>query len=545
MAPRSAKSQKTLEQLLEDSAQRLDSRAKAVEGKAERPLTFREFVSLVKPGYVWFRHCEVLADVLQRVADGQLKRVMVFMPPRHGKSELVSRLFPAYFLYRHPHRFVGLASYSQGLANTLSRAAKSNYLLGTMSAGGVGLNKSARAVKQWETDAGGGFWCTGVGGEATGKGFHVGIVDDPLKNSEQAASEQIREKQKEWWGSTWYTREQPTLHAQEPTLHAKEPTLHVTESEQVAEPDAGDDATETSDDFEAAFILVLTRWHEQDLAGWQLAEEQAAALDPDEGQPERWHIVNFPAIAEESPAEFPATCTVEPDWREPGEALAPALRPLAKLLRIQKRVGEYVWQALFQQRPRAKDGTAFLRSWLEDNKVLAAPLDAIFVRYWDKAASRKKGADWTAGVLMCRCNKTGLFYLVHVCRGRWATHERDDHIRAQAFEDTARFGEGVYIRLEREGGSSGIDSALAAVTNLTGFLVDTESPTGEKSARFDGFAAQAKVGNVKFVEGPWLRDYVEELTALWNGAHDDQADATSGAFNFLARLAWGNDWFVA
>jgi hypothetical protein len=83
------------------------------------PLTFRAFVDLVNPRYVWYRHCVVLADVLQRVADGELKRVMVFMPPRHGKSELVSRLFSAYYLYRHPEQFVGINSYAADLHTRL------------------------------------------------------------------------------------------------------------------------------------------------------------------------------------------------------------------------------------------------------------------------------------------------------------------------------------------------------------------------------------------------------------------------------------------
>ncbi len=481
------------------------------------PLSFIEWASRVKPSYQWHRHCLVLAAALQRVADGELKRLMVFIPPRHGKSEEISRLFPAYFLYRHPEKFVGLGSYSQGLANTLSRAAKNNYQLGLAHCGGVPLDKGARAVKQWETQQGGGFWCTGVGGEATGKGFDVGIIDDPLKNSEQAASETIREKHKEWWNSTWYTREQPLT--------------------------GGDARPEAN--FDAAFIVVQTRWHEDDLSGWLLSEEAAAAADPEEGQPERWHIINLPAIAEDSPAEFPATCTVEPDWREPGEALAPSLRPLSKLQKIAKRVGEYVWGALFQQRPRAKDGSAFLRAWLEDNLVSAAPLEADYIRYWDKAASIKKGADWTAGVLMCRCRTSGVFYVADALRGRWAPHEREDHIRSAAFADNAHFGGQVYIRLEREGGSAGIDSALASVSNLAGFLADTEHPSGPKEVRFDGFAGQAKAGNVKFVRGAWNRDYIEELTALWNGSHDDQADATSGAYNFLARLGWGSEWYVA
>ncbi len=89
--------------------------------------TFREFVCKVRPSYRWYKHCEILCDVLQRAADGKIKRLMVFMPPRHGKSELCSRLFSAYFLYRYPQRWVAVTSYAADLAYTLSRAAQENY----------------------------------------------------------------------------------------------------------------------------------------------------------------------------------------------------------------------------------------------------------------------------------------------------------------------------------------------------------------------------------------------------------------------------------
>src|SRR5205807_4079768 len=96
----------------------------------DAPLSFREFIALVNPRYQFYRHCDELIDVLQLVADDLLHRVMVFEPPRHGKSELVSRLFPAYYLYRHPERFVGIASYGADLAYTLSRAARENFQRG-------------------------------------------------------------------------------------------------------------------------------------------------------------------------------------------------------------------------------------------------------------------------------------------------------------------------------------------------------------------------------------------------------------------------------
>lgn len=130
-------------------------------------LSFRDFVTRVRPGYRWYWHCEALAAVLQRVADGELKRVLVFMPPRHGKSELVSRLFTAYYLYRYPHRWVGLCSYGADLAETLARAAQANYVRS-----GGKLRGGSTAVKHWEVPQGGGMWAAGVGGPITGKGFH-------------------------------------------------------------------------------------------------------------------------------------------------------------------------------------------------------------------------------------------------------------------------------------------------------------------------------------------------------------------------------------
>ena len=106
-------------------ADRLEELQRAARG--QRSLSFREFVLQVNPRYQWYWHCEVLARVLQRVADGKLKRLMIFMPPRHGKSELASRLFTAYYLYRHPERWVGVNSYAAELAYALLRAAREHY----------------------------------------------------------------------------------------------------------------------------------------------------------------------------------------------------------------------------------------------------------------------------------------------------------------------------------------------------------------------------------------------------------------------------------
>lgn len=469
------------------------------EKAAGRKLTFREFVTIVNPRYKWFKHCEVLGDALQRVADGEISRLMIFMPPRHGKSEETSRLFSAYYLYLYPDRFVGICSYAAALAYTLSRASQDFF----KAAGGI-LNPRATGVQHWQTDAGGGAWAAGVGGPITGKGFHLGIIDDPLKNAEEAASDKIREKQKEWYSSTFYTRAEP-----------------------------GD-----------AIIFILTRWNEDDLAGWQLVEELTAEDD----EKEKWHIINFPAICENENPEFPDSCTLEPDWRKPGEALCPERFDLVKLKRIASKVGVYFWNALFQQRPRPLDGGMFKRSWFKI--VGAVPAGSTYVRYWDKAGSDNSG-DYTAGVLMARA-PDGSFYVVDVVRGQWEATEREKIIVQTAELDRQRIGapavidgaplddESNYtIWVEQEPGSGGKESATATVRRLAGHSVHSEPVSGKKEVRADPLAAQAGVGNVALVKGDWNEPYLKEMTVFPNGKNDDQVDGSSGAFN---KLALGSVW---
>lgn len=440
-------------------------------------LLFRDFIRQANPLYQFYAHLHNLHGFLQRVAEGEIKRLMVFMPPRHSKSQTVSRLFSAYYLLRHPDRWVGMASYAEGLAFTLSRNARDNY-----QAGGGLLSPAAWAVSQWETGKGGGMWAAGVGGGITGKGFHLGIIDDPLKDAEEAASETIRDKIKDWYDSTFYTRQEP----------------------------------------DASIIIIQTRWHEDDLAGWLLSKEG--------DEPEHWHIVDFPAIAEPLP-KFPPTCTIEPDFRQPGAALCPERYPLERLQKIERRIGPYYWASLYQQRPAPREGGLFKRAWFEI--VGAAPADAKRVRFWDRAATQGAG-DFTAGVLVAY--KDGVAYIEDVQRGQWASGERDRIIVQQAQMDAQRYPGGVVIGGEQEPGSSGVDAAKAFVRMLAGYSVYTEPSTGSKPQRADPLASQAQAGNVKIVKGPWMGAFLDELSSFPAGAHDDQVDAASGAFNRLARL---------
>jgi predicted phage terminase large subunit-like protein len=441
---------------------------------ATTPHNFAEFIRLANPRYVFYPHVKLLLNVLDRVLDGSITRLMIFMPPRHFKSETVSRLFSAYYLLRYPYRWVGLASYGADLAYSLSRNARTNY----QAVGGE--LRQAKAMRQWETYGGGGMWAAGVGGAATGKGFSLGIIDDPLKNAEEAASDTIRAKQQDWYRSVFTTRQAP----------------------------------------DAAMILIQTRWHEQDLAGWLLAQE--------ESEPEGWHILCMEAIKPAASQQFPPSCTVEVDPRGEGEALCPQTYPIDVLERRRGQLGSYFWSAMYDQRPVPPGGGLLKREWLP---IVATPTVVAWrCRYWDKAASTTASAKYSAGVLIA-ITPQGRVIIEDVVRGQWGTNDRRQVMLQTAQLDQQRHPYGVVTYMEQEPGSSGLDSVNDEIRLLQGFDVHADRPSGDKDTRLRPFAAQAEAGNVELLQGAWNGAYIDEMAALPTGKYRDQADATAGAFN--------------
>jgi predicted phage terminase large subunit-like protein len=285
---------------------------------------FRDFIRSGFPSFQFHRLSELLIDLLQQVADGQLTRLIVCCPPRHGKSQLVSRLFPAYWVSRHPELFCAIASYSGELAYAHSREARHYYRIT-----GHPLSKDSAAVGNWLTPQRGGCIAAGVNGPFTGKGYNLGIIDDPYKGPGDAKSALQRERLIDWLKSVWFTRAEPGLTAEGSLLPP-------------------------------AQVVVQTRWDHHDMTAWLLEQEA-------EENPENWTVLNLPAIAEpESIAmQIPHTCTKVADWRQPGEPLCPERVPLEVLQRIRTRLGSYWWNALYQQRPSPAEGLLFRKDWIQ------------------------------------------------------------------------------------------------------------------------------------------------------------------------------------
>lgn len=459
-------------------------------------LSFRQWITRHHPRFIWYPHCEKWAAILQRVADGELTRVILLAPPRHGKSEIVSRLFPGYYLYRHPEQWIGLGSYGASLANKLSRSARDN-----ARTGGVKLRDDVDSVQEWQTSEGGGLWSCGVGGAATGKGMHLGILDDPIKNAKEAASDVIGERNREWWMSTWYTRQEPG----------------------------------------AALIVMLTRWPGPgDLVGWLFEQEKA------DEQPERWHVAAFEAEKTDEIPVVPPTCTVEEDNRAPGEALCPERYPLEKLRKIAARIGSFFFGSLFQQHSVHREGKMF--RWVWWGELPATPVVTSLVRYWDLAGTepKKKGhdPDYTASTLMGRMPDLRTAIL-DVTEFRESIGQRDAKIEQVAKTDRQTYGQAVVWWFEQEAGIGGEErmSALVRRIQALGLAVKVEPATGSKILRAEPLAAAAESGNVVLAPGPWwdrFRGHMAEFSATC--AHDDIADAASGAFNKVSAPAgvWGS-----
>jgi predicted phage terminase large subunit-like protein len=391
--------------------------------------------------------------------------LLVELPPRHGKSMYVSRYLPGWWLGTFPDEQVILTSYEADFAASWGRAARLAFEEHGPTVFGQEVDPDHSANADWGIKGRDGSMRTaGVGGPITGKGAHLLVADDLIKNAEEAASETNREKVWEWWQSTAYTRIEPG----------------------------------------GVAIMMFTRWHEDDPVG------RMKALIA-EGMLPGWKCITLPALAEEGDLL----------GRQPGAALWDERYTREKLLEIKAAIGSYFFSALYQQNPVPRDGGNFKREWFERKRITlgAVPPDVECVRFWDLAASEGRG-DWTAGFLEGR-DPRGAYYLIDCKRARKSPGSRDRWMRAVAEGDRERWKK-YRVRAQRDPGQAGVSAALEFCRNFDGFNVATSPNTGDKETNAEPLASQAEAGNVFMVEGEWNDDFLREIEGFPNGTHDDQ-----------------------
>ncbi len=412
------------------------------------------------------RHHELLIEKLDDVTEGRCDRLMVQMPPGSAKSTYGSILFPAYFLSRHKTAQIIATAHTASLADYFGRhvrkaiAEHGEWL-------GVTLAKESRASAKFTLEEGGEYFPAGVRGPITGRRADLIIIDDPVKSWAEAESRASRDALYDWYRAELSARLKPG----------------------------------------GRLVLIMTRWHEDDLAGRLMAGDPA------------WENLRLPAIAESGDAM----------GRAVGEVLWPEWQDDAAVLRRRQEVGERAFSAMYQQRPRPPDAALFK---VEAIRILAqAPEVLRTVRAWDLAATLPgagRNPDYTVG-LKLGLVAGGDLMVLDVIRFQGSPAQVEARIHAAAKAD----GVGTIVALPQDPGQAGAAQVAMLKRSLSGFQVVSSPETGAKVLRAMPAATQVDGGKVALLAAPWNENFISEIREFPDSAKDDQVDAFARAVNTL------------
>lgn len=405
------------------------------------------------------------------------KKLIINLPPRHGKSQFITKVFPFWWLLNRPDNRIIISAYNSNLAELFGRE-----LLGMFKNHairyGLELNQSQKSKSEFVTNKNGSITAVGVGGSLTGKGADLIIVDDPIKNDAEANSAEAREKIYQWFNATLLTRLEPN----------------------------------------GSVILVMTRWHEDDLAGRLLKND-------------KWDRIILPAIAEENDAL----------GRNKGEALWTERYDKAKLLDIKEDIGKYWFSGLYQQSPAPADGGLFRRShfkYFELNDQIATSSDfttsLIEIHSFfacDLAISTSEKADYTV-VLIFAIDQSKNILIIDVYREKIIPSKHTDIIM-----ELFRKYRPTLVGIE----TVQYQSSLFHTLNDIGLPVVKLIPKKDKITRTLPLAAKLESGKVFFNRSiPCLSDMENELLNFPNGTHDDIVDTLSYAVEMSGAFSDSN-----
>ena len=443
--------------------------------RMDAPNRLCKFIPYMNPQYSqqWFHR--VIADNCQKLLEGKIKNLMVFVSPQHGKSEIISRSFPAYALGRNPDLKIVGTSYSANLAEQFSLSIQriidskeyqaifpNTYLNGS----NVRTNVKGylRNVDMFETVGHKGFYkAVGVGGSLTGTPVDIAIIDDPVKDAMEAYSPVYRERVWDWYASVLLTR------------------LH-NESKQ---------------------LFIMTRWHDDDLAGRILKREA-----------DKWTVLSIPAIREtlDDGNDF--------DPREVGEALWPERHSLGRLLDAQKRSPRF-FSALYQQHPTIEGGNIIKEAWF--GRISAFDfkkkrMDEPIIFFVDTAYTEKTSNDPTGILGSCMIGNN--IYIVCAKKVNMKFPELCRFLPSYVRDNG--YGKGSSVRIEPKANGLSVIDQLYESTDLN--VVSTPSPKESKETRLNAASPYVESGRVYLVGGDWNDTFIDEVCGFPAKPHDEFVD---------------------
>jgi len=456
------------------------------------------FTKATFPDFEQARHHELIADALERVERGECRRLMITMPPRHTKSELASRRFPAWYMGRHPNEPIITASYGQDLSSDFGRDVRNivNSEEYKRIFPEIELATDAAAAHKWKIEGyRGEYFAVGIGTATTGRGAKVLLIDDPHKNREEADSLSERERIWNWYRSTAFTRLMPN----------------------------------------ASIVVIMTRWHDDDLAGRLLKQSE------DDPNIPPWEILNLPALAKEDDLL----------GRMPGEALWPEWYDVKALKEIEAVLQNREFQALYQQSPTVDHGDYFQTDWFKTygrNELVDMPpmSEVRFYGCSDYATSERRGSDFTVHIIFAVDTEENI-YVCDVWKKRSKPVEW-----IESCLDLMKKWKPVMWCEERGQILNSVGPFLAQRMKERGIYCFREqfTPSKDKTVRARAIQGRAQEGKVFFPKDRyWVADVQETLVKFPTFKHDDEVDCFSllglaleklrgGVSPPLAREAW-------
>tara|TARA_R100001510_G_C7655582_1_gene214821 strand:- start:3754 stop:5265 length:1512 start_codon:yes stop_codon:yes gene_type:complete len=438
------------------------------ESKEEARDGFMPFIKRVWPAFIEGRHHKIMGDAFERVARGELKRLIINMPPRHTKSEFASYLLPAWFLGRFPDKKIiqtaHTAELSVGFGRKVRNLVDSDDYKTVFP--NMGLRADSKAAGRWSTSKGGEYFAIGVGGAVTGKGADLLIIDDPHSEQEgQSADPSVFDKVYEWYTSGPRQRLQPG----------------------------------------GAIIVVMTRWHKRDLTG-QIVKSSVQRAGTDE-----WEVIEFPAI-------MPS-----------GKSLWPQFWPLEELESLRNELPAPKWNAQYQQNPTSEEGALVKREWWREWEQDTPPPCEFIIQSWDTAFLKTQRSDYSActtwGVFYHPDDNgetQANIILLDALKERLEFPE----LKKKAYEYYEYWEPDACI-VEAKAAGTPLIFELRAM----GILVSEYTPSrgNDKIARVNAVADLFASGNVWRPNTRFAEEVVEEFAAFPAGEHDDLVDSSTQA----------------
>jgi len=430
--------------------------------------SFMNFVKYAWPAFIEGRHHKIMGDAFDRVARGELKRLIVNMPPRHTKSEFASYLLPAWFLGKYPEKKIIQTAHTAELSVGFGRKVRN--LVDSVDFkkifSKVALRADSKAAGRWSTNEGGEYFAIGVGGAVTGKGADLLIIDDPHSEQEgQSADPSVFDKTYEWYTSGPRQRLQPG----------------------------------------GAIVLVMTRWHKRDLTG-QILKSSLQRTGTDE-----WELIEFPAI-------MPS-----------GNPLWPEFWPKEELESLRNELPSPKWNAQYQQNPTSEEGALVKREWWREWEEDRPPPCEFIIQSWDTAFLKTQRSDYSActtwGVFY-KIDDEGLQQPNIILMDAFKERLEFPELKKKAYEFWSEWQPDAFVVEAKAAGTPLIFELRAMGIPVSEY---TPSRGNDKIARVNAVADLFASGIVWAPKLRYAEEVIEEFAAFPAGEHDDLVDSSTQA----------------